>query len=129
MADMVNDDTLETTHPPSMATTAIRIKTKQGFRLYRFTPARRAAVAAALRYLSGQCDGAVKRDDVGFNRQDTASSFVKSLVTLAWSGETKGYELTDAQAAWGLTCLWKYRTTQLEAHADALWPEGMDEVG
>jgi hypothetical protein len=49
------------------------------------------------------------------------------MVSLAWGGAEKGAELTDRQAAWALTCLWKYKETQLESYSDALWPEGMDD--
>jgi len=108
-------------------TSALRIKVGKDYKFYRFDRERRAAVAEAMRFMSRHCDGAVELDGAGFNKYDASSEFVRGMVAASRSGAAPGLEFTDRQAAWSLQCLWKYRTTQLESHADALWPEGMDE--
>lgn len=136
MADMVNDehwgDEVHSARTPVAleriaASSALRIKVGKGYRFYRFDRERRAAVAEAMRYMSRNCDGAVELDGAGFNKFDASSEFVRGMVSASRSGAAPGHELTDRQAAWSLQCLWKYRVTQLESYADALWPEGMDE--
>jgi SWI/SNF-related matrix-associated actin-dependent regulator 1 of chromatin subfamily A len=72
------------------------------------TDDRKQAVAEALRFLSGRCDGAHLRDDVGFNGRDAQSEFVQTLV-----GAAVANALTDKQAAWGVKILRTYSKTQL----------------
>lgn len=64
-------------------------------------------IKAALLYLDGACDGANKRDDVGFNGQDTR--ICKYLARLVREGK----ELTRQQEIEVVTRLQKYRLTQL----------------
>jgi len=61
--------------------------------------ARRAAIHQALRVLSGVCDGALARDDAGFNGAD--SMFGKELAARD--------RLTDRQAHVALRMVRKYR--------------------
>ena len=77
------------------------------------------AIATALMELSGACDGARARDDVGFNGRDAGSDFVQSLVQTARS--ERG--LSDKQAAWALKVLTTYKNTQVSHLAPRLWPE------
>lgn len=66
-------------------------------------PELRQGVLRGLRLLAGMCDGAIARDDVGFNGSDSA--FGHKLATLA--------DLSDAQYYAGWRLLMKYRNTQL----------------
>jgi SWI/SNF-related matrix-associated actin-dependent regulator 1 of chromatin subfamily A len=85
------------------------------------TPDRLDAIRVGLATLSGQCDGAKARDDVGFNGRDAASDFVQSLVVAAATNT-----LTDRQAAWALRVLRTYHRTQLAHLADRLWPADVE---
>lgn len=78
----------------------------------------RDAVAEALVYLKGRCDGAITEDDVGFNGRDAQSEFVQNLVNAARAGN-----MTPKQAAWGQKILATYRRTQIAHLAPRIWPE------
>jgi hypothetical protein len=84
---------------------------------YEITDDRRAAVREALLLLSGQCDGAARKDNVGFNGRDAQSDFVRSLVAAAQSRE-----LTTKEAAWGLRVVRTYHKTQVAHLSDRLFP-------
>jgi hypothetical protein len=76
------------------------------------------ACGEALQYLKGYCDGASKRDDVGFNGRDAHSPFVQSLVQTALAGR-----LSPKQAAWAYQAILPtYRNTQIAHLADRIWP-------
>lgn len=73
------------------------------------------AIQTALRIVAGDCDGAYRRDDVGFSRYD--ADFGRSLAEHVGT-------LTDRQAAAGQKLVRKYRR-----QISAVRPELLDQAG
>jgi len=127
LADRVLDNRQEVEAPPvvtpgkperkAAGPRNIRVKNKKGELTFLITDEIKEEAAKALRYMSNHCDGARRRDQVGFNGNDAYDPFVQSLVTQA---HVKG--LSDKQAAYALKVLFKYRNTQLAHVKDALYP-------
>jgi hypothetical protein len=72
-----------------------------------------ASIAAALRYLDGECDGASRRDDVGFNGSDSFKG--KRFARLLREGRNFIREMWEE----ALALLGKYQETQLRPAAAA----------
>jgi hypothetical protein len=88
----------------------------------------------ALSMLAGNCDGAYKRDNAGFNRMDSRSDFVQSLVS--WVGRStkrEGLRFTPAQDLHVRKILAKYVQNQIAPAFESLvvemdvedWPEAL----
>jgi hypothetical protein len=102
---------------PTGDTTTVTIRVKGREEVYTFSRDQADAAREALVYMRGCCDGAVTRDDVGFNGRDAQSEFVGNLVNAALANA-----LTPKQVAWALKILRTYSATQLSHMHDRLWP-------
>lgn len=102
--------------PPREITLALR---QGGFLNFTITDEKKKAAMEGLLILAGQCDGAQRKDDVGFNGRDAHSDFVQNLVRTAASGQ-----MSDKQTAWALKILTTYKNTQLPQHlVEIMFPE------
>jgi len=97
--------------------TKVQIRNKKGTFEYTVNSEIKQVAAKAMLYLSGHCDGAVKKDNIGFNGKDARSEFVQSLVDRALDG----IEYSDKQCAWALKILSTYKKTQISKFADQLY--------
>jgi SWI/SNF-related matrix-associated actin-dependent regulator 1 of chromatin subfamily A len=130
IADMALDRVIAPTSVPSVPVAQLKLPTsndnakavtvtltsKGKSATYSITTDQCKAACEALVYLKDCCDGASKKDDVGFNGRDAHSDFVQSLVRTACSGS-----MSPKQTAWALHILRTYSRTQLAHLSDRMY--------